>query len=217
MTSENSTQSENYSPLFNKVYKSRETLLSILKTHREYNVRNYDDFSVSELRIMMENGELDMLVVNEVTKKKVYIKYHIETKIKQGVIYDYIEDLFELENTLGDEDELIIVTKDKLNDNIKAFLKHTYSSENKFINIINMDDYLFNILEHILVPTHTVLSTSDKEILFKKLYITEGKQLPEISRFDPVSVAIGLRPGEVVEIVRPSPTAITSLYYRYCI
>jgi len=31
-----------------------------------------------------------------------------------------------------------------------------------------------------------------------------------------VAQAIGLRPNEVVEIIRPSPTAITSKYYRLC-
>ena len=43
------------------------------------------------------------------------------------------------------------------------------------------------------------------------------KQWPEISRFDPVAQAIGLRPKKVCEITRASETAITSKYYRMCI
>ena len=42
-------------------------------------------------------------------------------------------------------------------------------------------------------------------------------QLPEISRYDPVALVIGLRPGEVCKIIRPSPTAITTEYFRLCI
>ena len=41
-------------------------------------------------------------------------------------------------------------------------------------------------------------------------------QFPEISRFDPVAQALGMRPTQLCEIKRPSPTAIVTNYYRYC-
>ena len=41
--------------------------------------------------------------------------------------------------------------------------------------------------------------------------------LPDISRFDPVSLAIGMRPGQVCEIIRPSKTSIKGTYYRVCV
>ena len=41
-------------------------------------------------------------------------------------------------------------------------------------------------------------------------------QFPDISRFDPVAQAIGIRPGQVCEIIRPSKTAISAPYYRIC-
>jgi len=75
---------------------------------------------------------------------------------------------------------------------------------------------IYNVLKHEDVPDHTVLSMEDKEKIKKKYYITNDSQFPEISRFDPVAQAIGLRPNEVVEITRPSPTSITSKYYRLC-
>ena len=40
---------------------------------------------------------------------------------------------------------------------------------------------------------------------------------PDISRFDPVARVIGLRPGQVCHIIRPSKTAIEANYYRVCI
>jgi DNA-directed RNA polymerase subunit H (RpoH/RPB5) len=51
----------------------------------------------------------------------------------------------------------------------------------------------------------------------KKYNITDIVQIPDISRFDPVARAIGLRPGQVCHIVRPSKTAIEANYYRICI
>ena len=45
----------------------------------------------------------------------------------------------------------------------------------------------------------------------------DDNQLPEISRFDPVAQAIGMRPGNICEIIRPSKTAIYAPYYRICV
>ena len=74
----------------------------------------------------------------------------------------------------------------------------------------------FNILNHDLVPPHRVLSEEEKNIIKKKYNITNDKQVPDISRFSPVSLAIGIRPGEMCEIIRPSKTAISSPFYRIC-
>ena len=60
------------------------------------------------------------------------------------------------------------------------------------------------------------LNKTEKEFIMEKYKIINEKQLPEISRFDPVASAIGLRPGELCEITRPSTTSITSKYYRLC-
>ena len=61
---------------------------------------------------------------------------------------------------------------------------------------------------------------NSNEILevIKQLYnITNDSQFPEISRYDPVAQVIGIRPGQICEITRPSKTAISSKYYRICI
>ena len=41
-------------------------------------------------------------------------------------------------------------------------------------------------------------------------------EFPELSRFDPVAQAIGIRPGQVCKITRSSKTAIEAPYYRIC-
>ena len=62
------------------------------------------------------------------------------------------------------------------------------------------------------------MDEDEKEDFLKKYNISDEKtQMPTISRFDPVAIAIGLRPGQVCEITRPSQTSITSLYYRLCV
>ena len=52
--------------------------------------------------------------------------------------------------------------------------------------------------------------------IMEKYNIRERKQFPEISRFDPVAMALGMRPNLVCEIIRPTKSTIESKYYRLC-
>jgi DNA-directed RNA polymerase subunit H (RpoH/RPB5) len=61
------------------------------------------------------------------------------------------------------------------------------------------------------------LSEEEVEEVKIKYNINKLSQLPEISRFDPVAQVIGIRPGQVCEIIRSSKTAVNSKYYRVCI
>ena len=40
--------------------------------------------------------------------------------------------------------------------------------------------------------------------------------VPPVIVYDPVAIRIGLRPGDLCKIYRPSTTSIISVYYRYC-
>jgi DNA-directed RNA polymerase subunit H (RpoH/RPB5) len=68
-----------------------------------------------------------------------------------------------------------------------------------------------------LVPQHTLLSSEEVLKVMERYNITNKVQFPDISRFDPVARAIGLRPGDVCHIIRPSKTAIEANYYRVCV
>ncbi len=74
----------------------------------------------------------------------------------------------------------------------------------------------FNILEHKLVFPHRILNEREDKEIRKKYFITSDEQLPEISRFDPVAMAIGMRPGQICEITRSSKTAVETKFYRLC-
>lgn len=67
------------------------------------------------------------------------------------------------------------------------------------------------------MPPHRVLTSSEKIEVKNRYNIVNDNEFPELSRFDAVAQAIGIRPGEVCEINRPSKTAISAPYYRICI
>jgi DNA-directed RNA polymerase subunit H len=73
-----------------------------------------------------------------------------------------------------------------------------------------------NILEHELVPRHEIVPPEEAVELLKKLGI-EPWQLPWISADDPAVKAIGAKPGDIIRIIRKSPTAGEFVAYRYVV
>ncbi len=185
-----------------------------------FDISDYTDYGVSEIQTMYTNNQLDMLLssTKEVRPaKKTYVKYHLAKTLRRENINNIIDDLFHLEQVLQKTDTLIIVMKQEVNDTLTHILNEIWEKEQIFIVIHTLDRLQFNILEHQYVPDHTVLSDVEKEAVVKKYNITDSTQMPSISRYDPVSLAIGLRPGQVCKIIRPSKTSVNSIYYRYCI
>ena len=203
------------------VYNSRKNLLEHMK-YQNFNVDDYNNFSINEVYIMFQNKQLDMLLERnaiperEIKKKKVYIKYHLAKTLRPQNIYDYVEELFNIEQVLSKEDDLIIVVRDEPNETIIKTLQQIWFSEKQFLIIWNIKYLQFNVLNHILVPKHEIL-TPTQDVEFRKKYnVTEDKQLPDISRFSSVAMAIGIRPGQICKITRPSKTSINTNFYRIC-
>ena len=197
------------------VFKSRNIILNILEK-RGYNTEIYKGFSLNEITELVKNNTLDMLVENQ-DKKKVYIKYfNLDKSIRSNNIYEIIESLFHVEQVLDSSDELIIIIKDEPNDTLQKIQRSIFEHDKIFVNLINIERLQFNILNHSLVPEHRVISEEEANSVRSKFGITNDISFPTISRFDPVSQVLGIRPGEIFEIKRASKTAIKSKFYRIC-
>ncbi len=212
--------SQNSSVLISHIYNSRKIVLELM-AKQGYNINDYANFSVSEVNSMKQNNQLDMLLetsdTKELPKKKIYIRYYLAARPAPKNIQEMIDDLFVLSETLQKTDTLFIIIKDEPNETLINELKHIWEADGIFIVIESIKRLQFNILEHALVPPHRVLMDSEVDNIMKRYNIMDKSQIPNISRFDPVARVIGLRPGQVCEILRPSKTSIISYYYRVCI
>jgi len=91
----------------------------------------------------------------------------------------------------------------------------TLARRNK-IELIPLTSPAFNTFEHALVPVHQILSEEEAEEVLEK-YRVKPYQLPHIKASDTVAKAIGAKPGDIVRIIRNSPTAGRYLSYRYVV
>ena len=204
------------SKLTSQIYISRQNVVDIMRM-QGYNVDDYADFSINEVSIMRTNEQLDMLLNRDADGKKIWVRYYLNKGLKPQDLDEMIEDLFFVEEVLTKEDLLFIIVKAEPNETLIEKLKLLWKKDEIFVIIINLKRLQFNILKHDLVPPHRIL-TSDEKIAIKNKYnVTTDTEFPVLNRFDPVAQIIGIRPGQVCEIIRPSKTAIEATYYRMCV
>jgi len=214
---------QNSSVLISHIFTSRKVVIELMEK-QGYNVNDYANFSINEVNSMKQNNQLDMLletaddkVTPENPKRKIYIRYYLTSRPAPKNIQEMIDDLFILTETLKKTDTLFIIIKDDPNETLVNELKHIWESDGIFIVAENIKRLQYNILNHTLVPPHIPLSDAQVNEIMKRYNITDKTQFPDISRFDPVARAIGLRPGQVCKILRSSKTAIEAPYYRICV
>jgi DNA-directed RNA polymerase subunit H (RpoH/RPB5) len=196
------------------IYKSKITLIEQLK-NLDYDVSSYENFSINEIDAMIENDQLDMLVSND--KQKIYVKYYMSKTLRKETIDNLIDDLYEIENVLEKKDTLVLVTLEEPNDTIVDKVRYEYDSSNIHIVIRPLSRLQFNILNHVLVPSATILNDLEIDQLKKRYNLENLTKLQEISRFDQQALCLCLRPQQVIKIVRNSDTALEHNNYRVCL
>ena len=199
-----------------ETYNSRKTIIELLEAQK-YDVSQYKDFGINEVNTLFETKQMDMLLRKTSEDKAVYVKYHLAKSLRPVNLYEYIEDLFTLEEVLKKKDDLIVIMKDEPNDTIRKTLMNIWEQDGVFVIVINIKRLQYNIMNHQLVPPHIVLSQEEASEVKRKYNILDDSQLPDLSRFSPVSQVIGIRPGDLCRILRPSKTAIKAEFYRVCL
>ena len=191
-----------------KVYTSRNHLLEIL-AYRGFDVSEYDGYSIAHVGAMLETGQLNLLLTSK-DGKKIYVKYCLDAKPKLLALVDEF-----FPSILRLEDDLMLIVKDELNDSTREILESLWT-RGIFVSWVTIKRLQFNILQHTLVPPHVILNADETTEVLSK-YRVSIAQLPEIGRFDPVAVVLGMRPGMVCRIERSSKSAMHSNYYRACV
>ena len=203
--------------LIDNVYRSRMNLLDILE-ERGYNVEKYRKFSPAEATAAVTAlPSLSFKVYNK-DNKLCDVRYANISRQKLDKFFDDIED-DESENT-----EVIIMMIVPISDAhhmvaLKQYIKLKESGEKRKLRVsfFSIDTLVVNPLKHVLVPKHEILPPEQHAELMQSMYITAKSKFPEIKfHVDPIARCIGAVPGDIVKIIRPSPSAGESVIYRVC-
>lgn len=140
------------------------------------------------------------------------------TRIKQKILF-FTKAILEDDPSLSKTktSELIIVTLEPIAPNFHAVAASLWMNEGIRVRYFQAASIVNNPIKHVLVPKHEKVPKEEEEALLTNLNAKKN-QFPFI-RFheDPIARMIGLLPGDIVKITRPSPTAGECIMYRVCV
>jgi DNA-directed RNA polymerase subunit H len=117
----------------------------------------------------------------------------------------------------------IVVTHNMSEANINAMCKNIGATcaghlghKRMFMQHFYMQELQYNITHHEMVPRHDLVPSSQVPGIVLKHGIRSKHQLPWICKSDPMSKFLGMKPGDVVRITRPSKQAVEYSVYRVC-
>lgn len=206
------------------LYSSHITILEMLE-YRGFNVDIYKNYTKNEADIVASNVAKHSPEPIIVRKNKEDVDYCVQVHFLLNKaptpknIKDMIETILKMyiEEEDSDSDKtIIIVTKARVTQAVQDTVYALCKEKNVFIQIFCIQS-LINVTKHELVPEHTRLSSDHYDELKNVYNLTNINQLPLILDTDPVASFIGLRPGEICRICRPSPTSGQYFVYRLCV
>jgi DNA-directed RNA polymerase subunit H (RpoH/RPB5) len=211
------------------LYRSRLTLLAILK-QKGYDTTAYDKFGPFEIESMASvssstgNNPFRMDIkrpADAATGGITQCRVEFIQKVKHKVA-TYIGKLLDTEEDPTPVDpkttEVIVLTLEEVGDTFHAAVAREYIERKLRISFFQADTLVNNPANHILVPKHEQVPSSEHTALLEKLICKSKTTLPRILFHKDMQARIlGLVPGDIVKITRASPSAGEQVSYRVCV
>lgn len=202
--------------------RSRQTILDILDD-RGYDTTHYRDIAPDQILTLAEGHPraLDIIVParadGPAVAERAVVIYELQDKIRQRVAGAWFGDLIENSpNGILTTDEIIVILNEPYADVFPKFSLNKWQHERIRITFFHIKNVVVHPGKHVLVPPHRKLTADEAKAEMDSLHITQKSQLPLIKHDDMQSRVLGLVPGDVVEILRPSPTSGVARVLRIC-
>tara|TARA_B000000565_G_scaffold15298_3_gene11009 strand:+ start:2560 stop:3147 length:588 start_codon:yes stop_codon:yes gene_type:complete len=188
--------------------------------------RGYDISNISPFTTFTGTDKLDKLSINLSKNGKELIQVHYEvesTRTNHKKLTKRIEDIIsKLDSPEKSKDlTIIFLVRDGMTPSVKEAIRLLSEKYGVFIQIFPIRNLMYNCTKHKSVPQHIRITKTEYEVYLQdfldSLHIESLENLPKIFDTDPVAMFIGLRPGEMCKIIRPSMSAGEHIVYRYCV
>jgi len=193
-----------------------------------YNTKPYEKFGPFEIEKMASNDKeraLNMELKREVSEESTLpttcrveyaiprVKNRLAVFLRKLLVNDETgEELIDPKKT-----EIIVITLEAIGDTFHAAALNQWAKKGIRISFFDARTLMSNPLDHVLVPKHEIVP-DDKHAELLKTYNMKTKANLPIIRFheDIIARLLGLIPGSIVKITRPSPSAGIYTVYRVC-
>jgi DNA-directed RNA polymerase subunit H (RpoH/RPB5) len=206
--------------------RSRKTILDILEA-RGYDVSAYRNIVPSQILTLAESNSraLDIFVPKKEDSKapcdRAVVVHLLNDRIKNR-LGTFRRDLYDVPadptgaNKIEKADDVIVLVNEPYSDDFDKTSLYMWQQEKARIVFFHIKSVVVNPADHVLVPRHRKLTAEEAKAEMDRLHVTTKLQLPTIKHFDIQSRVLGLVPGDIVEIMRPSPTAGVARVLRAC-
>ena len=204
------------------LYRSRKTALEILKEDG-YDTTTYEKFGPWEIEAMVAGGQtaltMDLKRAADAQPNDIIrclVVYSLQ-KLKQrlstflGTLLNDTEPKIDPLTT-----EVVVIVLEDVADVFHAAALNEWINNKLRIRFFKAHNLLFDPRTHVLVPKHTKMRASEHAEFMSKNYLKKS-QLSFIKfHEDMIARIMGLVPGDIVKIVRPSAASGTYEMYRVC-
>jgi DNA-directed RNA polymerase subunit H (RpoH/RPB5) len=205
-----------------KVIKSRPVVLEVL-SDRGFDTTPFQhelpkDLIAKAGAPLLNETELELLRIQVTSKtgtEKAYVLYWMEVVRHKLNDKEKFEKL--LPEGLGDNDQILILLNEPMHEAFHAMAIRRWAHKKERVSFFDIRQLMSNPSRHIMVPPHRKVPSDEVDSLLERYYVKAKTDLPHIKYHVDIQTRIlGLVPGEIVEITRPSPTIGEYKVYRYC-
>ena len=199
--------------------RSRQTILDIMED-RGYDPLPYRNIAPEQILTLAEGSSraLDMVLKKKPDSKapceRAVVVYGLQDRLRPRLV-TFTRDIYE-ENEFTKADDILVVVNEPWHDLFDKTSLQMWQTQKARITFFHIKQVVVHPGRHVLVPPHRKLNADEAKIEMARWSVTQKSQFPLIKHSDVQAKLLGLVPGDVVEILRPSPTSGIARVLRIC-
>jgi len=207
------------------IIRSRPTILDIIE-NRGYDVTNYKDVHPEDiLKFASTNPDLLRITANKVPggvapMERCVVLYWVANPIRLRLEQE-IAKLWDEDNAAHfskENDEVIVILSEPYHEVFDLTSVKQWNTLKARISFFHLKNLISNPARHTFVPPHRKLNQDEIDTVIAETHVKTKSEFPHIKYHRDIQARVlGLVPGDVVEIKRPSETCGIYTMYRICV
>jgi DNA-directed RNA polymerase subunit H (RpoH/RPB5) len=207
--------------------RSRQTILEILED-RGYDTTTYRNISPDQILTLAEGHSRAMDVIvpkregSAASCERAVVVYQLQDRIRLK-LPTFTRDIYDIPpdgsgaNEVKRTDDLIVIINEPYNEVFDKVALQMWQTHKARITFFHIKQVVVHLGRHVEVPPHRKLTVEETKAEMARLHLTQKSQFPLIKHSDIQSRIMGLVPGDLVEILRKSPTSGVRRVLRICV